>query len=67
MKIKYKPEKVRLLEMPYSEVCMHMRIAGKLMWGELVNDQAVQLYDLDCHVFSFPIGRGEAGWDWWTG
>jgi hypothetical protein len=46
---------------------MHMQVAGREMWGELVNRQAVQLWELHddgtWHPFSFPIGRGEAGWD----
>lgn len=72
MKIKPKPQeliaqRLRRLELPYSEVCMHMHVAGKEMWGLLISEQAVQLYDDDCKPFSFPIGRGEAGWDWWQG
>lgn len=51
--------KVRL---PWSEVCMHMRVAGKIMDAELVeNGTAIQLYDEEGDAFSFPITLGEAG------
>lgn len=55
---------MKLLVLPYSEVCMHMRVAGTQMLGELVEDgRMVQLYKPDGEPFSFPITRGEAGWD----
>lgn len=52
--------------MPYSEVCLHMRIAGQRMAFEIVPSSAwghsVQLYDLrDGRPFSSPILTGEAG------
>lgn len=60
--------------MPWSEVCMHMQIAGKPMICELVSDRMVQLYEpnfreLDgatslrdaLKPFSAPILTGEAG------
>jgi hypothetical protein len=47
--------------MPYSEVCMHMRIAGKVMMFQVLSRNSVQIYDLDGKIFSFPIGYGEAG------
>lgn len=51
-----------LNEMPHSEVCTHMRIAGKMMECELVGERMVQLYDAKTHQpFSAPITRGEAG------
>lgn len=54
----------RTLTLPYSEVCMSMGVAGKTMQGELTPDgYGVQLYDDDGTPFSFPITRGEAGWD----
>lgn len=53
----------RELVLPYSEVCMHMKIAGKTMTGGLLrNELMVQLYDDDGRHFSFPITCGEAGW-----
>lgn len=57
-----------LIECPYSEVCMHMRIAGRLMFAELKRSEAgyysVQLWNgagEEHGMFSFPIGVGEAG------
>lgn len=58
--------------MPHSEVCMHMRVAGRLMAVELLHRVAVegdvartfymaQLYGLDGTPFSAPITTGEAG------
>ncbi len=56
------------LECPYSEVCMHLGIAGKEMIVELLctnmtNYHSVQLYKPETpdEKFSFPIGTGEAG------
>lgn len=54
---------VRRLEMPYSEVCMHMGIAGQTMLAaETASGLMVQLYDEQGRPFSFPITKGEAGW-----
>jgi hypothetical protein len=50
------------LRLPYSEVCVHMHVAGKVMFGEL-DGCMVQLIDDDGRPFSFPITKGEAGWD----
>ena len=61
--------------MPFSEVCMHMRVAGKRMWFKMYNlpHPMVQLYyrrgekkqgDIaitPLEVFSGPITTGEAG------
>ena len=47
--------------MPYSEVCMHMRVSGKVMVAEMISERMVQLYKLDGEPFSFPISTGEAG------
>lgn len=49
--------------MPYSEVCMFMLIADKVMEVELLNGGwMAQLYTPDNHEpFSFPVTRGEAG------
>lgn len=54
-------------EMGYSEVCVHMRVAGKVMKAEIVSSRAVQLHtfndedELAEQPFSFPILLGEAG------
>lgn len=47
--------------MPYSEVCMHMQVAGKVMEFVAVSTRSVQLYREDGTMFSFPITNGEAG------
>lgn len=51
--------------MPWSEVCLHMNIADKVMTVVLIGenppyDTYAQLYK-DGEPFSFPITHGEAG------
>lgn len=51
-------------EMPHSEVCMHMRVAGKRMNAVVLQGAylpVVQLLDEEFNAFSFPITTGEAG------
>jgi hypothetical protein len=49
-------------EMPYSEVCMHMRVAGRVMDFTLSRQgHLVQLLNPDRTPFSAPILPGEAG------
>ena len=48
------------LELPYSEVCMHMRVAGQTRNVRVLADGAQILND-DMTPFSFPITWGEAG------
>lgn len=55
------PADATIIELPYSEVCVHMRVAGKPMWVSPVGAMMAQLYELDGRKFSFPITRGEAG------
>lgn len=50
----------RTVELPYSEVCMHMRIAGREAEVELLPNGMAQVY-LDGRPFSAPITCGEAG------
>lgn len=59
--------------MPYSEVCMYMRIAGQRRVCELVGDRPmVQVFDevaeirdgVELRPFSAPILTGEAGLFW---
>lgn len=54
--------------MPYSEVCMHLRVAGKMMRFRLIENArdaryapSVQLLNPDGTELSFPIGAGEGG------
>lgn len=46
--------------MPHSEVCIHMRVADKVMEFEKLERRAVQLFE-DGKPFSHPIFPGEAG------
>lgn len=48
------------VELPYSEVCRHMRVAGTVAEVELVSNTMAQLY-VHGTMFSFPITHGEAG------
>lgn len=53
----------RTLTLPYSEVCMHMGVAGHTMVGRMVRrGRMVQLLRDDGGLFSAPITQGEAGW-----
>lgn len=47
--------------LPYSEVCMHLRVAGQRMTVELLPSGGAQLIGRDGRPFSIPIGDGEAG------
>ena len=52
------------LRLPWSEVCMHMRVAGKPMNVQIVvegTSAVAQLLTDDGSRFSFPILLGEAG------
>jgi hypothetical protein len=55
------PNQETILELPYSEVCMHLRVAGTRMPARLQPDGMVQLLDPDGRDFSFPITAAEAG------
>lgn len=50
-----------LVEASFSEVCMHMKIAGYLMWAVPLEHGMAQLYTVAGDKFSMPITRGEAG------
>lgn len=51
----------RRLLLPWSEVCLHMGVADRVMLGVLREDGMVQLYREDGTRFSAPITAGEAG------
>ena len=55
------PIGTQLLEMPWTEACMHLGVAGRLMWVAPVDDDMAQLYDSAGAIFSAPILRAEAG------
>lgn len=50
--------------LPYSEVCMHMKVAGKRMTVVLLSPWEAQIHDDEGKPFSFPITHGEAGIYW---
>lgn len=55
---------VYMQEMPFSEVCMHLGVAGRPMRFRVVGaagKEMVQLLNADESPFSFPILPGEAG------
>ena len=50
------------VEPPFSEVCMHMRVAGKRMSVQFLGERrGAQILNDDGSNFSFPILPGEAG------
>lgn len=55
-----KPGDVVQVRMPWSEVCMHLRVAEQVRRVEVLADGAQILND-DGTKFSFPITHGEAG------
>ena len=59
--IRVKPGEHGRKVMPHSEVCLHMRIAGRTMAFALLNNGGVQLHNDDETPFSIPITNGEAG------
>jgi hypothetical protein len=48
-------------DLPFSEVCLHLRVAGTRMRARLEPNQMVQLLHPDGSQFSFPITAAEAG------
>ena len=58
-------QRVRM-ELPFSEVCMHMQVAGKVMVVQLLDREypMAQLHRDDGTEFSAPITTGEAGFYW---
>jgi hypothetical protein len=57
------PNQEFTVQLPYSEVCMHLRVAGTRMHARLEQGGMVQLLGPDGSSFSFPITAGEAGLD----
>jgi hypothetical protein len=56
-----RPTEEFTIELPYSEVCMHLQVAGTRMRARLQPNQMVQLLQSDGTDFSFPITDSEAG------
>jgi hypothetical protein len=57
------PNQEVTLQLPYSEVCLHLRVAGTRMRARLEPNGMVQLLDADGREVSFPITAAEAGLD----
>jgi hypothetical protein len=57
------PNQEFTVQLHFSEVCMHLRVAGTRMRARLEQGGMVQLLDPDGSPFSFPITAGEAGLD----
>ena len=57
------------VELPASEACMQMRVSGRVMWVEPLEQHMAQLWTDEGKRFSFPITAGEAGLhlpnSWW--
>jgi hypothetical protein len=56
-----RPSEEFTIDLPYSEVCMHLRVAGTRMRVRLQPNRMVQLLQPDGTDFSFPITDSEAG------
>lgn len=54
---------IAMIEIGYSEVCVHMRVAGKVMPVQVTTGlhPAAQLLDASGKPYSFPVTLGEAG------
>lgn len=59
--IRLSPGDVVNIELPFSEVCCHMHVAGKRMNVRLNAFMGAQLLNDDGSNFSFAITPGEAG------
>ena len=49
------------VQLPHSEVCIHLRVAGRILPVEFLDNAMVQIYDGNDKELSFPITAGEAG------
>jgi hypothetical protein len=56
-----RPTEEFTIQLPYSEVCMHLRVAGTRMRARLQPNRMVQLLQPDGTDFSFSITDSEAG------
>jgi hypothetical protein len=54
-------QSARRVVLPWSEACVHMRVAGREMWVRPVANGMAQILNDDGSNFSSPITRGEAG------
>lgn len=61
--INLKRGSIAFVELPYSEVLMHMRVAGQILPVEITGTDylSAQILDASGKPFSFPVTLGEAG------
>lgn len=60
--VPFKPGETHRITLPWSEVCLHMKVNDKTMSAKLAADgRTVQLFRDDNTPFSYPVLRGEAG------
>lgn len=59
-------ERSTMRELPYSEVCVHMRVAGDFRPVVELAGGMAQILNADGSLFSLPVTRGEAGLSWAT-
>lgn len=52
---------LQLVDLPFSEVCIHMRICGQCMYVQPLPNGMAQILHADGRHFSFPVTWGEAG------
>lgn len=58
--MKVKPGDVVRIQLPWSEVCMHLRVADAVRDVQVLPNGA-QILNADGTPYSFPITHGEAG------
>jgi hypothetical protein len=49
------------ITLPYSEVCMHLKVASQTRYVRVEENQMAQILNDDMSPFSFPVTWGEAG------
>ena len=49
------------VELPFSEVIMHLQLAGQIRPIKLLEDGMAQIFDEDMNKVSFPVLYSEAG------
>ncbi|MDO8185815.1 hypothetical protein Q5424_01050 [Conexibacter sp. JD483] len=54
------PPGAHLTELPCSQVCVRLGVAGRLRWIAPVDDAMVQIYDAEGRRFSVPVLRSDA-------
>lgn len=60
MKVRVKSGDVVRLQMPWSEVCMHLRVADQVR-NVKVHDTSASILNEDGTAYTFPVTHGEVG------